>query len=208
MAGIHKLTVTKVQSLITKGVYSDGGGLNLQVSKAGTKSWILRFMIDGKTRTMGLGSIQDLSLADAREESSYYRKIAKSGTDPIEYRKQAKRKNLLDVKYSKTFKECSGEYIKQQGISWKNKKHHQQWINTLKTYANPIIGDMDVKLIGVLEVRTILEPIWESKTETASRIRSRIERVLDWARVKGLREGENPARWRGTLSMFFQLQQS
>ena len=199
----NKLTIAKVNSLTKWGVYSDGDCLSLNVSKAGTRSWVFRFMISGKARTMGLGAYPTVSLSKAREIANECRRLVKSGIDPIEHGKKVKHQKNMDVKNSKTFKECSELYIDIQRISWKNKKHHQQWLNSLSNHVFPLIGSLDVRLVGNNEVSEILEPIWKTKTETATRIRARIERILDWARVKGFRQGENPARWRGHLEHAF-----
>ena len=195
----NKLTIAKINSLTKWGVYSDGDCLSLNVSKAGTKSWIFRFMISSRARTMGLGAYPTVSLSKAREIADECRKLVKSGLDPIEHGKEEKHQQNMEAKNSKTFKECSERYVAKNKISWKSKKHHQQWIGSLTNHVFPIIGSLDVKLVGDKEVLKILEPLWESKTETATRIRARIERILDWARVKGYRKGKNPARWRGHL---------
>ena len=148
---------------------------------------------------MGLGAYPIVSLSKAREIADECRKLVKSGLDPIEHGKEEKHQQNMEAKNSKTFKECSELYVAKNKISWKSKKHHQQWIGSLTNHVFPIIGSLDVKWVGDKEVLKILEPLWESKTETATRIRARIERILDWARVKGYRKGENPARWRGHL---------
>ncbi|MBT6330045.1 MAG: DUF4102 domain-containing protein, partial [Kordiimonadaceae bacterium] len=205
MGAIHKLTVTQVQSFKKAGLYSDGGCLCFQITVAGVKSWVFRYMHIGKPRMMGLGPLGTVSLSKARELAADYRAIKNSGRDPIEYRDSlAQLKNAKEKKI-KTFEECAVTYIDIHKLGWKNKKHIQQWSNTLSTYAFPIIGHLDVNLVGDAEIRAILDPIWHNKTETATRIRSRLERIIDWSRVQGYREGENPARWRGHQEFNFPI---
>ncbi len=148
---------------------------------------------------MGLGSAESVSLAEARARAAECRKLHEAGIDPIEHRKAAQAQAALDAAKSMTFDECCDAYIKAHAAGWRNAKHHQQWQNTLKTYCSPIFGKISVQAIEVALVMKVLEPLWASKPETASRLRGRIETILDWAKVRGLRAGENPARWRGHL---------
>ena len=196
---IEKLNALSVKRLSKAGWYPDGQGLYLQVSATGTKSWVYRFEKDGKERRHGLGSFLTLSLKDARKSAETCRKLRSEGHDPIDYKKKLESDKRLDVAKGITFKECALSYIKSHKAGWKNKKHEQQWNNTLKTYAYPYIGDLSVQTIDVGLVMNVLEPIWFEKTETASRVRSRIEIILDWAKVRKYRTGENPALWRGHL---------
>ncbi len=200
---INKLTAKKVSSLSEKGRYSDGNGLWLQITQHGTKSWLYRFMMHGRARQMGLGSISTVSLADAREAVANCRKMVQQGIDPIQQREEEVRTRKLEIARAMTFKECALAFLSDNSDGWKNAKHRQQWENTLKTYAYPVIGDFLVKQIDTDLVVKVLQPIWKEKTETASRVRGRIERVLDWAKVRGYRDGENPARWRGHLDKVF-----
>lgn len=177
--------------------YSDGGGLWLQVSKSGTRSWLFRYVIDGRVRWHGLGAYPDVTLKQARQLAEGMRGDALSGVDLIAEKRVKKLKG-------KTFKEFAADYIKTQSPGWKNPKHRQQWTNTLTTYAYPVIGDLPLNAIEQSHVLKILKPLWVEKseggkTETATRVRSRIENILDAAKAEGKRTGENPARWRGNL---------
>ena len=196
-----KLTQLQVDKLKIEGIHSDGAGLSLKVTKNGSKSWIYRYMLAGKAHWMGLGSYPDVSLAEAREKASELRKLTRQSIDPLlEKRKQV---SVIRAAISKAiiFDDASAKYIEAHKASWKNEKHAEQWTNTLKTYASPIIGSVDVSLIDTGHIMRILEKdnFWNEKTETASRVRGRIESVLDWATVRKYRTGENPARWKGHL---------
>jgi integrase len=177
-----------------------GGGLYLQVTGTGAKSWIYRYMLRGREREMGLGSLLAVSLADARTKATECRRLRQTGVDPIEVRKKERDQARLDAATALTFKDAATAYISAHRTGWRNPKHIWQWGATLTTYANPIIGDLSVQAIDTTLVLKVLEPIWPAKPETASRLRGRIEAVLDWATVRGYRKGENPARWRGHLS--------
>jgi len=186
------------------GLYPDGGGLYLQVTRGvdgdARRSWVLRFRtIAGKPREMGLGSVLDVALADARVDADAARKLVRKGLDPIEEKKLARKEAIAEAVRAMTFKQCAEAYIAAHEASWKNPKHRQQWSRTLETYAYPVFGDLPVGSIDVALVTKVLDPIWQTKTETAARVRGRIESVLDWASVRGLRDGANPARWRGHL---------
>ncbi|MES9942810.1 MAG: integrase arm-type DNA-binding domain-containing protein [Candidatus Thiodiazotropha sp. 6PLUC2] len=188
---IHKLSPAKVKNA-KPGKYEDGGGLRLVVSKSGAKKWVLRLTINGKRREMGLGSSPDVGLGEAREDASKYRKQAKKGIDPIEER----RNEQLEIP---TFTTCAARYIRAHRRSWKNAKHARQWVNTLKTYARPEIGTKKVDAITTEDILKILQPIWTTKTETAKRVQSRIENILDYAAAHKYRDHLNPARWKGHL---------
>jgi integrase len=163
--------------------------------------WVLRVTIAGKRREKGLGGFPDVTLAGAREAARVARQQIKAGIDPIEDAK-AKRSALYAARAaSLTFSEAASSYIEVMESEWSNPKHAQQWRNTLKTYAEPIIGKVFVRDVEQAHVLRVLEPIWLSKNETASRLRGRIESILDWSRVRGYRTGENPARWKGHLDM-------
>jgi len=162
------------------GYYGDGGGLYLQVSKYGTKSWVFRFMMNRRNRDMGLGSLDTFSLKEARERAREYRKLVADGIDPIKAR-QAKRDEAAAKEAARvTFEEAAGRYISAHSSSWKNEKHRAQWASTLETYAYPVMGKLPVDAIDLPHVLKVLEPIWIEKPETASRVRGRIERVLAW----------------------------
>ncbi len=187
------------------GLHSDGLGLWLQVTKAGNRrsannrSWIFRYMRFGKARAMGLGPLHTVSLVDAREAALEARKALFAGKDPIDERDRERAEARASAASAITFEAAAARYIEAHQAGWKNAKHGDQWRATLASYAFPVIGDLPVARIEVAHVVRILEPIWRSKTETASRVRGRIESVLDWAAARGFRAGDNPARWRGHL---------
>jgi integrase len=193
------LTARQVQTQKNAGLFADGGGLYLQVTPTGSRTWIYRFQLAGRRRDMGLGSTVDLSLAQARERAAAARRLVSEGIDPIERRKAHKANAALTDTKVMTFKECAETYIRSMREGWRNAKHASQWSSTLETYAYPEIGSLSVGAIDTSLVCKVLEPIWKTKTETASRIRGRIESILDYARVRGYRNGENPARWKGHL---------
>lgn len=198
--GHNKLTARSVDANRARGRYSDGGGLVLQISKWGTKSWAFRYQRKGRDRHMGLGPVHTVSLADAREAARECRKLLLQGRDPIDERKEKKKRELLDEVHSLTFRECAERYIAAQAGGWRNEKHRAQWSSTLAAYAYPTIGELAASAIDTTLVLNCLEPIWSHTPETAKRLRGRIENILDWAAVRGYRAGDNPARWRGHLS--------
>ncbi len=199
MAKLNRLNALSVQRATRPGLLMDGGGLGLQISREGSKSWIFRFSLNKKTRTMGLGPINTISLASARELAFECRKQVKSGIDPIEARQRSRANSVAENLKIITFDQCAEAYISAHRVSWRNIKHGDQWTNTLKTYASPVIGRLPVQVVDTSLVMRILEPIWSTKNETASRVRSRIELVLAWATVRGYRSGQNPAIWRNHL---------
>jgi len=180
-------------------MYPDGAGLYLQISKGGTKSWIYRFTLAGRAREMGLGPFPSVSLAEARKRAQEARQLRLTGVDPIEHRRE--RLNTLRVERAKmvTFDAAVEAYISAHEKAWRNAKHGAQWRATLKTYASPVLGSLSVREIDTGLIAKVLDPIWATKTETASRVRGRIESILDWAATRGYRTGENPARWKGHL---------
>ena len=197
-------TLQRLNSLVLSrakkpGYLADGGGLYLQVTPAGARSWIYRFALAGRRREMGLGPFPDVSLAAARKAASEARSLVKAGQDPIEARDAERARQRLEEARGVTFDQAAKQFLDTHESTWRNAKHRQQWRNTLDTYASPRMGTLSIAAIGIAEVTTILEPLWKTKPETASRVRGRIERVLDWAKVRGYRDGENPARWRGHL---------
>lgn len=199
MAGIEKLTALKVARITKPGKYGDGKGLYLQVTKHLVKSWVFRYERNGDEHFMGLGALHTVGLADAREEARKARVLLSQGIDPLQTRQAAIAKNKAATADNKTFNECVIDYIASHKEAWKNEKHQKQWENTLQTYASPHFGKLYVRQITTPLVLKALEPIWKTKTETASRLRERIERILSWATTSGYREGENPARWHGHL---------
>lgn len=194
-----KLSAVAVRNMSTPGLFADGGGLYLQVTKSGAKTWIFRFMMEGRRRDMGLGPVHTVSLAEARDEALNCRQLVRQGIDPIEKRKTERLSARAEAVKAITFKECAECYIKAHEPSWKNAKHIAQWTSTLTTYVYPIFGALPVAEIDTGLVMKVIEPIWATKTETASRIRGRMEAILDWATVRKYRSGENPARWKGHL---------
>ena len=180
-----------------EGMHADGGGLYLRVQASGAKSWIFRFQLNGRRREMGIGTLDMKSAPDARAEAAQYTAQVRTGVDPIEARKLSA--VILDSAKAITFDEAAKLFIKANKSGWKNAKHADQWQNTLDTYASPAFGKRPVSEVDLDLVLKVLEPIWETKTETATRVRGRIENVLDWATVKGYRDGANPARWKGHL---------
>jgi integrase len=196
---INKLTDRTIRAIKKQGLTSDGNGLYLQVSRSGTKSWLFRFMMDGRSREMGLGSLHTVSLSEARDEAQECKKTLREGIDPIEERKsRLQATKSLNIPMP-TFQKCAEDYIRAHSASWKNAKHAKQWGSSLATYAYPVLGLLQVNAVDRSFIMRVLEPIWRNKTETAQRLRARIENILDWARVQGFREGENPALWRGHL---------
>lgn len=198
-----KLDPKTIKGLSEAGAYGDGEGLYLQVASSGTKSWIYRYQINSRRRSMGLGGFPAISLSDARKERNRLRLKVKAGLDPLD-EKAANAARGEDVKKAQTarkmtFKVCAETYIDDMSPHWKNRKHEQQWRNTLKTYAYPVIGDKPAADIELDDVLAILQPIWLEKTETATRVRNRIELVIDWANVRKYGSGNNPARWKGNL---------
>lgn len=201
-----ELGALEVGRLTTPGLHAVGcvAGLALQVTDRGARSWILRVMVGGKRRDMGLGGYPDVTLAGAKEAARAARIKIREGIDPIEDGKAKRSALAAAVASALTFSEAAKAYIAVKEAEWKNVKHGDQWRNTLATYADPVIGNVFVRDIEQSHVMRVLEPIWMEKTETAKRLRGRIEKVLDWARVRGYRSGENPARWRGHLDTLLQ----
>jgi hypothetical protein len=196
---VGKLTALKVDKAKRPGMYGDGGGLYLRVTEDGAKNWVFRFMLNGRARWMGMGPLHTISLAEARKRAGAHRLHRHDGIDPIEARRAERLKAQLDAAKAITFKECAEAYVKAHRAGWRSGKHAAQWEATLATYAEPIIGHLSVQGIDTTLIMKVLEPTWTSKPETAGRLRGRIEAVLDWAKVRGFRAGENPARWKGHL---------
>jgi integrase len=196
-----ELGALAVSRLAEPGMHFAGGvnGLTLHITTTGARSWILRVMVGGKRREIGLGSYPSVPLALAREKARDARESIGKGVDPVAERRAAQSALRAAAAASKSFRECSAAYIAAHEAGWKNAKHGQQWRNTLEQHAHPIIGSLIVRDVQLSHVLRVLEPIWETKTETASRLRGRIESVLDWATVRGYRDGLNPARWKGHL---------
>lgn len=207
-SAITALAVKKLTKI--PGLHAVGGarGLYLHVQASPSSpnmnpsfaaSWIYRYSFAGRRRDMGLGSYLDLSLEEARHKATQYRRQILKNIDPIDHKRQ--QTDIENKSHAKrtTFQQCIDSYLDAHSDAWKNAKHHAQWRSTLETYACPVIGNLNVAQVDAGLVMQILEPIWKTKTETASRLRGRIESILDWATVRGYREGDNPARWKGHL---------
>lgn len=186
---IHRLSAMAVTKQKTPGAYADGGGLWLQVTESQSKSWSFRFMLNGRAREMGLGPLHTIDLAKARDKARVCRELLLEGLDPIEHRKVERAKYVLEANNTKTFDECTSAFIAAKRSGWSNPKHVDQWTNTLKTYASPVFGKLPVHAVDTELVVQALNKIWTTKTETATRVRQRIEAVLDWATVSGFRKG-------------------
>jgi integrase len=207
----NRLTALKVEKSRQPGMYADGGGLYLRVTPEGTKNWVFRFMLKGKARWMGIGPVALFGLHEARAKALDARRLHHQGRDPIETRNAVRAQERLDAAKAMTFSNCASAYIRAHRAGWRNAKHAAQWETTLATYAEPIIGALSVQTVDTALIMKALEqevcdtlgnaakPLWTARPETASRLRGRIEAILDWAKVRGYRDGENPARWRGHL---------
>jgi integrase len=215
---VDRLTALEVKRLNAVGMHPDGRGLYLQVHTGGSKSWIYRYTLNGRIRAMGLGPTHLVSLAQARALAQDARLLKAQGVDPLDARAASKpppepsspaNSGKVEAKAATeaaaatesrlVFKDAAAAYIRANSAAWRNAKHLGQWSATLETYAYPVFGDRPVDQIDTALVLKVLEPIWSTKAETASRLRGRIESVLDWASVRGHRQGENPARWKGHL---------
>lgn len=193
-----KLTVLGVKRLVKPGRYGDGSNLYLMVRPNGSRAWLLRFTLPGqKPREMGLGSEADVTLSQARGLAQQARMLIQAGRDPIQARDEARQ---AAAGQGMTFQDVGDLYIKTHEESWRNPKHRAQWHSTLGSYAYPRIGARPISRVTVGDVMAVLEPIWREKPETASRLRGRIESILDHATARGWRTGENPARWKGHLA--------
>jgi integrase len=186
------------------GMHPDGGGLYLRVTEGSdilNRYWLFRYAHrgSGKDRQLGLGPLATVTLVAARAAARQCREQLLAGLDPVEQRKSHRASNALADARAMTFDQCRDAYIGAHGAGWRNAKHASQWTSTLMTYVTPVFGHLQVGAIDTGLVLKVLEPIWATKSETASRVRGRIEAVLDWAKVRGYRTGENPARWRGHL---------
>jgi integrase len=204
----NKLSAAAVRAASKPGLYGDGHGLYLQVSAFDTKAWVFRYMLDGRARKMGLGPLHTVSLAEARKRAENARLKVLDGVDPIADAEARRAERRIEAAKAMTFKQCAQAYVKANETSWKNDKHVAQWHSTFsetkrgtRVYpaATAVINDLPVSGIDTSLVRKVLEPIWYSTPEMASRVRGRIERVLAWATVAGYRSGDNPARWTGHL---------
>lgn len=201
----RELTAIEVRRLTNVGYHAVGkvAGLYLQISKTGSRSWILRIMVGGKRRDIGLGAYPAVPLALAHEKAQAHRDDVAAGIDPVSQRvsnREALRaQHEEERRIAWTFQRCAEKFIELKRPGWRNAKHAQQWENTLATYAYPTLGKMPIRAIKVEHIMLVIEPFWTTKNETINRVRNRIEQVLDWAAVHGYREQSNPARWRGCI---------
>jgi integrase-like protein/Arm domain-containing DNA-binding protein len=203
----ERITAFFVQKTKRRGKYPDGGNLYLQVRKstrnvetnAVTKSWLFRYSRFSKDTRLGLDPYPDVTLSEARDLATRERKKIRQGIDPLTDKRARRIAARTAHENMLTFAECAELYIESQAPGWSNPKHVEQWRSTLKNLAGPIIGHLPVDQIDTALIVRCIEPIWTTKTETASRLRGRIESVLDWSAVPGYRKGDNPARWRGHL---------
>jgi integrase len=208
---LNKLTDLKLESIVAKArkaagtpnaksaLVGDGSGLYLSIVKAGSASWLFRYMVAGKAHTIGLGGYPKVSLKFARAKAQEVRDSLAQGIDPSLAKKEVARQQKIAMAKAKTFDVCAAEYIELQRPMWANEKHAQQWTNTIATYASPLIGKLPIAHIETDDVLSVLKPIWTSKPDTASRLRGRIESILGWATVHGWRSGQNPARFKDHL---------
>jgi integrase len=195
----ERFSALKVAKLKGPGYFADGGNLYFRIAPGGARGWIFRYTTHGRTRDMGLGAYPEISLAAARKLAGKCRELVKEGIDPIERRRAERAAERVAAAKSLTFDECVREYIRDHEAGWRNAKHRAQWSSTLSRYVSPVFGKLPAAEIDAGLVLRSLKSIWYTKPETASRVRGRIESVLDWARVHDYRSGENPARWKGNL---------
>ena len=196
----RELSALAVSKIRTEGRHPVGGAPGLYLRVVGeSRAWVLRLPFGDRRREMGLCAVAELPLADARFKALKLRQAVLDGEDPIEERRRRQAQVVAQARRQKTFAECTADYIEAHRPGWKSAKHAAQWLSTLKTYTYPFIGNLPVSTIDTALVMQVLTPIWTTKTETATRVRSRIECILDWAKVRGHRDADNPARWKGNL---------
>lgn len=193
------LTARGVETIRRPGLFGDGGGLYLRVTSTGGKFWVYRYMLAGRRRDMGLGAVELFPLAEARRRAIDARRLCADRIDPIEARQRTRQAGAAASAKALTFQACAERYIEANKAGWSSAKHADQWPKTLGAYVYPVFGDLPVQAVDVGLVLKAIEPIWTEKPETATRVRGRIEAVIDWATARGYRQGENPARWRGHL---------
>lgn len=197
----NELGALAVSLIRRRGINFVGGvaGLAINVTKSGGRSWVLRYTVAGKRRDKGLGGYPDVTLADAKIAARAVRAKLAQGIDPIEDGRALRSQMIAAQDAAITFSQAADQYIDTHEGTWRNAKHTQQWRNTIQTYANPVIGKMPIRDVELSHVLNVLQPIWRTKTETASRLRGRLESVLSWAIARGFRPDSNPARWKGLL---------
>jgi integrase len=196
---LNRLNALGIKRATKKGLHADGGGLYLRIAEGGTKGWIFRYVRNGRARDMGLGSINALSLAQARERAAECRTFLANDIDPIQRREVERQSQELTAAKTKTFRQCAEAFIDSHEASWTNATHRRQWRVSLEQHVYPALGSVQADKIDTALVMKAIEPIWRKRNTTAARLRTRIESILDWAKTMGCRTGENPARWRGHL---------
>ena len=192
------LKAASIESL-GPGRYHDGGGLYLVVGKGEARSWIFRFRKHGKLHDYGLGPVHSVGLAAARQRAVECRAALYAGGNPVEARKARRLEEVLAAAKAMTFQNATEKYVATQAAGWHSPRHEMQWRRSLEEHAFPVLGKVPVQAVDTGLILSVIEPIWQTKTDTATRIRSRIEAVLDWATTHGYRHGVNPARWKGHL---------
>jgi integrase len=195
----ERLTVRTIQGLKARGMHADGGGLYLRVGPTGSKSWVFRYVANGRQHDMGLGPFPDITLQMARERAQTHRRARLDGNDPLADKRAVRAAERLATAKVMNFKECADAYVASHSAGWRDVRTVGQWQQSLTAYVFPILGDLPVQAIDTGLVMKAIEPLWTTKTTTASRVRQRIESVLDYAAARGYRSGDNPARWRGHL---------
>jgi integrase len=195
----NRLTDAVIRRATKPGMLADGSGLYLRVSPSGTRAWIYRFRQDGKLHDLGLGSFSVVNLANARRRAQQMREQRLDGLDPLAAKREKQSAIKLAAAKTMTFRDAATAYVAAHETSWRSEKHRAQWSGSLANYALPVLGDLPVDAIDLALVLRVIEPLWTTKPETASRLRGRVENILDWAAVRGYRQGDNPARWRGHL---------
>jgi integrase len=197
---MHKLSQIQISRAMKRQcTLNDGGGLYFVSRPPNGASWMFRFSRHGKDRWMGIGQYPTVALGDARARATDARRLLIDDVDPIENRRRQRAQTKLELARRMTFAQCAAQYITSHKTAWRNSKHRAQWDATLKTYAYPLIGSLPVAAVDTSLVMKVLQPIWNAKPETASRLRGRIEAILNWATAREFRTGPNPARWRGHL---------
>jgi integrase len=196
---LNRLTALKVARAKKPGMYADGGSLYLRVAEGGSKQWVFRYVTNGRLRDMGIGPVHTLTLAEARERATEARKLRLDGIDPITHRRAQRAALQATDARAMTFRQCAQGYLQDHADTWRSAKHRIEWHSTLERFVYPVLGSLPVAAIDTPLVLKVLKPIWATIPETASRVRGRIEMVLDWATAHHYRTGDNPARWDGRL---------
>jgi integrase len=196
---LNRLTALRAARLKQPGKHADGAGLYLQIAPGGSCAWVFRFMLDGREREMGLGPFPAVSLARAREKAQEARALKADGNDPIDRKRAVRAAARRASAQAVTFESAATRFVAAHRAGWGNAEHAEQWESTLRRFVLPVVGALPVASVDTAAVLKILEPIWTTKTETAGRVRGRIESVLDWAAAQGYRAGDNPARFKGHL---------